>query len=465
MTDTAAALARTHGKTAQLGAHDTGEVPRPGYSWYVIGVLILANIMSSVDRQLLALLVAPIRHDLAISDTQISLLQGLSFALFYAVMGLPFGWLADRTNRRNLIIVGVFFWSLMTLACGLASSFGELFSARVGVGIGEAALLPAAYSMIADYFPPARCGRALGAFTIAQFAGVGVSWGVGGAIIHSLDSGVSVSLPLVGQLASWKLSFAVVGSAGFVLCPLLLTVREPVRRGLRVAAATGAASGASLWSYFRRHRAAFIPVYLVYGLMAFVGYNFQAWLPTYFERRYHVPAAAAGIQMGLIISVAGMLGCILGGLLGDLWTAQGRIGGKFRLTALWWALALASSIAIFVASSASTCLLYVGLQNIGAAIALSSAAASIQDIVPNELRGRSTAVYLLMIGIVGFGMGPSAVALVTDHVFHNDAALRYSLLVVPVPAILCGAALTWIGLEPYRRVYDSLRGRAVPAGG
>ena len=432
--------------------------PNAGYAWYVVSVLIAVNIMSTVDRNLLALVVAPVRHDLAISDTQISLLQGLAFAFFYSVMGLPLGWLADRSNRRNLIIAGLTFWSVSTIACGLADSFALLFTARIGVGIGEATLLPAAYSMIADYFPLHRRGRALGLFTIAQFAGVGVSWGVGSGIIRLLQANGAVALPVVGVLAPWKLAFMCVGAFGLLLSPLLVTLREPVRTGPRLGGdSVGGERNTSFFGYIFQNRSAFIPVYLVYGLLSFVGYNFQPWLPTYFDRRYHIPAAVIGAKLGLVITIAGTLGCIVSAILGDRWTASHKVGGKFRLTALWWTIAFLSVIALFFASNSNTALVLVLLFNFGAAIALSSAAASIQDIVPSDLRGRATAMYLLLIGIFGFGMGPTAVSLVTDYVFHDDSALMYSLIVVPIPAILIGGLLTWIGMKPYARVYQTLQ--------
>jgi MFS family permease len=439
-------------------AFDLQPFPRPIYGWYVVAVLVLMNVLSTLDRLLLSLLVKPVRHDLAISDTQISLLQGLAFALFYAAFGLPLGWLADRVNRRNIIALGVVLWSLMTIACGLATTFAMLFAARIGVGVGEAALLPAAYSMIADYFPLDQRGRALSVFTVAQFAGLGVAWGVGGAVLLVMQSRMPVSLPLIGILAPWQLAFVVVGAAGFALCPLLMSVSEPARRGLGTKHARTGVGKSALLPYIMRHKSAFIPLYAVYALMAFVGYNFQSWLPTYFERRYHMPAAAAGVRIGLVITVFGTIGCILSGILGDRWSVAGRTGGRFRVTSIWWAAALVSTVGIFCASNATTALVFFALFNLGAAIALASAAASIQDIVPNELRGRATAVYLLLIGVVGFGMGPTAVALVTDYIFRDDLGLRYSLLVVPLPAIMLGAVCTVLALAPYQRLYEAING-------
>jgi MFS family permease len=432
------------------------DYPRASYAWYVVCILVLMNILSAVDRQLPALLVKPIRHDLAITDTEISLLQGLAFALFYACCGVPLGWLTDRTNRRNIILVGVVLWSLMTAACGLATDFRSLFIARIGVGLGEASLLPAAYSLIADYFAVQKRGRALSLFTTAQFTGVGISWGIGGVLILAAANS-QISLPVFGPLVPWQLAFVAVGLAGVVLSPLVMTIAEPERQDLARRETREASNGPRLLKYLKQHRAVFVPVYLVYAMMGFVGYNFQVWLPTYFERRYALPAPVAGLRIGIVISVLGTVGCLVSGYLGDRWTSEDRVGGRLRVTLLWWILALVSTIGMFLSPTASICMIFVGVFNLGAAISLASAAATIQDIVPNELRGRATALYLLLLGVIGFGFGPSAVALVTDYVFHDDSALKYSLLIVPVPGILLGATCVLAGLRPYDRLARSMK--------
>jgi MFS family permease len=195
------------------------------YGWYVVCVLTLAYVVSFLDRQILALMVEPIKHDLGLTDTQMSLLMGLAFGIFYTLMGVPLGRLADRTSRRALIATGVGVWCLMTASCGLARSFGQLFVARIGVGVGEAALTPAAISMISDYFPRQKRGRAIGFYNMGVSLGAGTAMVLGGVVISYVMSAAPVELPGVGELKSWQLVFMLVGLPGLAIVALMSTIR------------------------------------------------------------------------------------------------------------------------------------------------------------------------------------------------------------------------------------------------
>ncbi|TFH66192.1 MAG: MFS transporter, partial [Gemmatimonadales bacterium] len=185
-----------------------GESTRiPAYTWYVVAILTLANVSSYADRQILTLLVGPIRRDLAISDTQMSLLLGASFALFYTVLGFPIARLADQRSRRWIIAVGIAVWSIMTGLCGIARNYAQLLLARIGVGVGEAALSPPAYSMIADYFPREKLGTAIGTYSMGIYVGVGLAQIIGGAIVSVVGAEGAWSLPLVGAVRPWQVVF------------------------------------------------------------------------------------------------------------------------------------------------------------------------------------------------------------------------------------------------------------------
>ena len=203
--------------------------PAPARAWAMVMLLVAAYAIAFVDRQILTLLVEPVKRDLAITDTQFSLLSGLAFTLFYTIMGIPFAWLADRGSRRNLIAVSMTFWSVMTAACGLANSFLTLFLARIGVGVGEAGLSPAAYSMIADSFPPEKRARPLTVYAIGAILGVGLALIIGGAVVHWASSAPPVVLPVIGELKTWQLAFLIVSLPGPLLALLLLPMREPTR--------------------------------------------------------------------------------------------------------------------------------------------------------------------------------------------------------------------------------------------
>ena len=190
--------------------------PAPARAWVTVTILMLAYVLSFIDRQILNLLVGPIRRDLAISDTEMSLLMGFSFALFYTLCGIPLGRLADRTSRRGLIAAGVLVWSAMTAACGLARHYWHFLFARVGVGAGEAALSPAAYSLIADSFPPERRATAISVYSMGIYVGSGLAFLLGGVVIQFASAQGDMTLPLVGTIRPWQLIFLLLGVVGVV---------------------------------------------------------------------------------------------------------------------------------------------------------------------------------------------------------------------------------------------------------
>ena len=230
----------------------------PFYRWYMVGLLAVAYAVSYIDRLIISLMVDPIKADLALSDTQVSLLIGLSFALFYTTTAIPIAWLSDRYNRRNIIIAGVSTWCLMTSACGFAKSFMMLFIARMGVGLGEAALAPAANSMIADSFPKEQLGKALGVFASGIAIGAGLAMVIGGQVLAWIGPSKPYDLPLVGTISGWQLTFIILGAAGILLALLMFTIKEPKRKNdAGKAIEASSTSGPSLKEtlrFFKQHK-------------------------------------------------------------------------------------------------------------------------------------------------------------------------------------------------------------------
>jgi MFS family permease len=216
-----------------------GDYPRARTAWYMVAVLMLCYTLSYADRQILAFLAGPLKHDLQINDTEFGVLQGLVFAVFYTLFGVPLGMVADRFSRRNLIALGVFLWSLTTSLSSIARSFGSLAAARMGVGIGEATLSPSAFSMIADSFPKERLSSALSIYTMGIQLGSGLALIIGGTVAQAVSQLPPVELPIAGAIAAWRVTFLIVGAPGLLVALLLLSVREPARRSLLVDA-TGA---------------------------------------------------------------------------------------------------------------------------------------------------------------------------------------------------------------------------------
>lgn len=430
--------------------------PPPGYAWYVVGVLALAYVFSFIDRQILSLLVAPIRRDLHISDTQMSLLIGLSFAVFYTFFGLPLGRLADSTKRRNLISCGVAAWSLFSAACGLVRNFGQMLVMRFGVGIGEASLSPSAYSLIADYFPPEKQATALSVYGMGIYVGSGLAFLLGGVVLKVASPQGDWVLPLMGwPIHPWQAVFFVVGLPGLLVAALTWTIREPERRGPR---AEETASLAAVGAYLLENRAAFACLYLAVAFMAFEGYGAFAWVPTFFIRTHGWTAAKAGIVYGASVGVFGTLGLLAGGWLADRLASRGCREANLRVGLIGALLGAPLNLIYPLVPSAAlaTGLLIAALFVHTPAFGLAPAA--IQLMVPNRMRAVASALYLFVISLIGLGLGPTAIALLTDHVFHDDGMLRYSLAIVGAAGYAIAAVLWRAGLKPYCRTVDRLVG-------
>jgi MFS family permease len=394
------------------------------------------------------LLVEPIKRDLLLSDTQVSLLQGLAFAIFYVLFGLPFGALVDRSNRRIILVAGVALWSATTMACGLASTFAELFAARAGVGIGEACLAPAAYSLIADYFRPAARGRAMGVYNIANYIGAGASLLIGGIVISLVGHAGAATLPLAGDVANWKAVFFIVGAPGLAVALWLLTVREVPRKQTGGVMRRGGAL-TDFYTHLRQHPTAYLSLYTVSTMTAFVGLTFAAWGPTFFIRQFGVPPAQVGLHLGAVTTIAGVLGSLLSGVLSDWLIRRGHPVGRFLVPLVWWPIAIVTLPLIAMARSEPVALANMAALTFGSGIGLASVPPMIQDITPNRLRGQATAMHFIFSGLLGMGVAPTLIALVTDHVFHDPRALSASLLVVLLPVTALGLIASLRGRAPY----------------
>jgi len=429
--------------------------PTPLWAWYTVIVLLCAYIFSFIDRQVLNLLVAPVRRDLAISDTQMSLLIGFSFAIFYSVLGLPFGRLADWVSRPRLIIAGMLTWSLMTGGCGLVSSYGQLFLLRMGVGIGEATLTPAAYSMISDSFPPAKRSMAFSVYTMATYVGGGFAFLFGGLLLRSFGTKEMFELPLLGPVRAWQTLFLILGISGILFVLVLLTLRDPSRKGARVLeSGSGSVKIERLpvgviWNYFAENRRTLVSLILGMSLVALAAYGTSAWAITFLVRNHQMSASHAGILFGGAQIVPGALGMITAGKLVSWLMKRGYRDAYMRVAVMSCAGFIVPGILYPLISNATivVTLMYVGTFFLCMPTCLIPAA--ILEAVPNAMRGQATAVYLLIVNLIGLALGPTAIALVTDRVFGFDAAVRYSLLIVTVVACILAAILFAVGLRSY----------------
>jgi len=421
-----------------------------GYSWYVVFVLIIAYTFSFIDRQILTLLVGPIRTTLSISDFQLSLLHGFAFALFYSILGIPIGRMVDNRRRTVIISAGIALWSLMTAACGLAQNFVQLFVARIGVGVGEAALSPGAYSIISDEFPAHQRPHALSLYISAAYVGAGIATIAGGALIALMPP---VTLPVFGPLEAWQALFMLVGLPGLLVALWVLTLREPARTG--VIAAIQPSFG-EVVRYLSERRGAYGLLIVGYALSGVVWNGTIAWIPTYFIRHFGWTATEISLPYGLVTMVSGIGGILLGGLMATKLRLRGRLDSNILVGLIALCISMPSGIAATWAGSSTAALALFGLFLFGCAIPWGGAASAIQEITPNQMRGQVSAIYLFFLSLVGMGIGPTVVAAFTDHVFASDDALGHSIALTIAVAAPASAILLWMARRPYREALSKI---------
>lgn len=419
--------------------------------WHAAVVLGIAYVFSYMDRQILTLLIEPIRSDLAISDTQVSLLSGLAFALCYCIAALPFGRWADAGNRRNIIAMGVLVWSAMTALCGVGRSFAQLFVFRMGVGIGEAALPPAAYSMLADYFSREKLALPMSIFVVGAPLGAGLALIAGGSIVEIVASLPPITLGGV-ELRPWQAAFVIIGAAGFFVALLTLTIREPARNvdhQLSAKLAVERVSIAAVARFLSGNRGLFLPLLLGLSLGNMFAYGAMAWLPTFLIRTYGWTLPQAGTALGTLLLVCGCCGAPMGGWIVQALARRGYRDACPRTIVGGFAILLPCMVAAALATSAPVALVFIAPIMFGIFMNAGVFPTLIQVITPNRMRAQVSAVFLLVTNLAGLGLGPTLYALTTDYVFGADASLRYSLLCVSVLLLSTGVIFMQRSLRPY----------------
>jgi MFS family permease len=425
------------------------------YAWYVVGVLTLAYVFSYIDRQIFSMVVTPLRQDLHISDTQVSLLIGVSFVVFYASFGIPLGRLADVYSRRVIIVVGLVLWSLFTTGCGLARTFPQMLALRMGVGVGEAALSPAAYSLITDYVPRPRLATAISIYSMGIYLGAGLSYVLGGIVRGYASAQAMSTLPLFGQIHPWQILFLVVGLPGLAVAPLLFSIREPARLGSAVQ--SGVIPIGQVFSYIFVNAKTFLLHNIGFGMLSLSSYTAGAWVPEFYVRTFHSNIKTVGITYGIIVAVCGSFGIIGAGRLADHMRARGRANANLFLGMLIGLVWIPLNLLLFLAPSPIWATVWLVPGVIMASAPFGIAPAAIQQMMPAKMRGQASAVYLFILNLIGLGLGPTAVAAVTQHVFGRDDALKYSLTIVTSGACVVAVVLLYLSLKPFLVSLERLR--------
>ena len=405
---------------------------RPAYANYVLAILFVAYVINFVDRQIVSILAEPIKQALGISDSWIGFLGGPAFAIFYATLGIPIARLADLWVRRSVIAIGLALWSGMTALSGLSQSFTQLALARIGVGVGEAALSPPAHSLIADYFPVSKRATALGVYATGIHIGVLVGLVLGGWL---------------EELWEWRSAFMVVGLPSLALALIVrATVREPVRgaqepqvarsepkasEDQKAAPISGAAPPVSEVVRYLAARRSFWHLSLGIGLTAFAGYAFAFWAPQFLRRVHEMTSGELGTKIGLGLGTGGSIGSVLAGVIAD------RLGQR---DVRWWmwvpAIACAGplpfTVAFLLMNDPDLALLLAFPGVVIAAMYQGPVFSTVQTLAPVRMRAVASGILMFVTNIIGLALGPQSIGWLNDYVFaaHGKEAVRYSLLLV-----------------------------------
>ncbi len=446
---------------ATAATHTETKPAVSAYAWYVVGVLTLCYTISYIDRQILGTFVGPIREAFSITDAQFGMLQGLGFAIFYTFMGLPLGRIVDRTSRRNLIVAGIVVWSFFTAWCANASSYDMLFIGRIGVGVGEATLGPAAMSMLADIFPVERLGLATSIFYIGNLLGASLALIIGGAVREAV-AGTLVSVPVFGPMEGWRIVFLMLGIPGIIFALLVFTIKEPVRRGL-MRGADGQVSKPTIAQAAReigKRWQSVAGISLAFSCQAGCNYAFTAWAVEYFLRVYNWQPGQTTRALGFLLVTCGIGGLYTGGWISDRWQKRGITDATLRI-----AIPSALGVLIFFPAAMlvptpgmSLTLLAPALFSV--ALPMGTAGAAFQNIFPNQIRGQVSALYLFILNIGGLPIGNYIPGLLTTSVFHDDQKLGAA---VALTIGVCGTLMLALILAtrgPYRRHFAMMHGGA-----
>jgi MFS family permease len=435
--------------------------PRPAYAWYVVVLMAFFYVLSFMDRQIIAVLIDPIKADLDLSDVQISLIGGVSFGLFYSVVGIFIGRLADSMHRPWLIAMGVFIWSLTTAMAGLASKFWQLLILRMGVGLGEAALLPSTLSLLTDYFPPKRLATPTSVFLLGAPIGIGLSFAAGGFLFGVAQDITSAQgwndVFFIGGSAAWKLVLMFLGVVGMVMTLGMLTVREP-RTSSAAAARTQpetslkAAEAAPLpevKAYARKNWLPIASLYMGMALISLAAYAQGFWDLTFLSRTYGLDTKTAGFSYGMVQLFGGLCGMLVGGFTADFLSKKGVQGSSFKLVTIGAAIATPFSFAYPLMGSHSTSLVLMVMAIFGSNMGFAGAAAAMQRMYPSSMLGLAAGFYFFMSNAIGLLVGPTTVAAITDYGFGDPGKVGYSLSIVGGTARLLAFVLFVAGLKAY----------------
>ncbi|MBV9510997.1 MAG: MFS transporter [Caulobacteraceae bacterium] len=438
--------------------------PRGGpRAWATLSIYLVLYAVAFLDRQVATLLVAPIKADLHVSDSQIGLFQGFAFVGFYVLFALPLGWLADRFSRRLIVFLGITVWSASVIAAGLSRTFNQLLCARFGIGAGEAALAPAANSALSDLFPRERLSAAMAVFSVGAIVGGGISLVLGGLIVGAANARGPFLAPVIGLVKPWQMVFFAAGVPGLLLGLLIWLAQEPERRGRSADAAKTAGRGfGPALGFVWRGRAFFFTHFAAFSLLNLICGSYTTWAPTYFMRSFGWSQQHAGLVLGLIALICGAFGMLFSGFLADHLFRRGLRDAHFRYYVVAALLLGGAGVVMAIwrdPATAVACTIVV--YSIAPFIAVCNAA--LQLTTPNEHRGQVSSLFLMIYNVVGFGAGPLVISSITDFIFRDESKIGLALALNCAVTAPITALVFAFGCRPMRAAVKRAEAWSAPA--
>ena len=426
---------------------------RAGYMAVI--VMTLAQVFAFIDRQIPAMLVEPIKQDFNLNDSQIALLGGAAFSIFYAIMALPIGYAVDRYKRVNVLGTGIFVWSLMTTLAGLANSFGRLFGARVGVAVGEAVMAPVSVSLVSDYFPQNKQGKPMGIITAGVYIGIGATLIGGGYLIDYLTDIGGITIPGIGYFKPWQATFLVVGVPGILISISAFMLHEPRRLGL-VQTPEKDSRSINIFSHLIKNRSTLIPMFSGLIFMALIFYSFTFWAPSMMVRTHDLSLTEVGFSLGIITIISSILGTISSGAVVDYLRSKGRTDAPIRTAMFACIFAMPAICLAPLVENAVVAWMLIGIYLFFISSFAPIGLLAVSGVSSNEVKGQMAAVHAFLMMAFGLSLGPQITAFFTDFILQDESKLGLAVSLTGVLVLPIAAVCFWTSLKRYRKAYDQL---------
>ena len=424
--------------------------PKPIYAWFFTSILLVAYIISFIDRQMINYLVVPIKEDMGLTDFEISFIQGWGFVLAYIIFSIPFGRIVDKVNRVRVLIGGIIIWSVATAACGFSKNSWQLVLSRSGVGAGEAALTPASWSIISDLFPVEKRSFPMSIYLMGPYIGQGLSLLFGAQILRIYNEPVTLFESIIVQ--PWQIIFLIIAVPGVILGLLMFALKDPVRKEVLVSEKEeGKDSIKEVFAYVIKNIGAYMPLLIGSAFIVVLLYGVQSWVPTFLHRIHGWEHTRIGDQYGLVALFAGSLG-VVSGPMAEKYLTKLNFNAATIIVCIITAVALTIIGPItFLSLSSDIVLIGIFITSFFITLPLALFATSLQNITPNQYRGVVSGLYVFTVNITGYGLGPMVVAFFTDKVFKSEMAIDLSMAAM---FLICGPIsffIFYLGRKPFAK--------------